>query len=118
MLSAMAVVYHMPMQTLTLADNQEVIVTAAAEDAAGNPASNFNPALWASSANAIASIANISENGLTATIVAGQVGTATITVTGQQGNGLPQFTTQFSVTVTAGVPTQFVFTFGTPTAQG
>jgi hypothetical protein len=105
------------MQTLTLSDNQEVIVTAAAEDAAGNPASNFNPALWASASNAIASIANISANGLTATVVAGQVGTTTVTVTGQQGNGLPQFTTQFQVVVTPGLPTQFVFSFGTPTTQ-
>jgi len=105
------------MQTLSLLDSQKAVVTAQPEDAAGNPASNFNPAVWSISDPTIGSFTNVSSDGLTATVVAGKVGTATVTVTGHQGNGLPAFSTDFSLVVGPGLPTQFNYVFGAPASQ-
>ena len=102
------------MQTLTLADTQSAVVTAQPEDANGNPATNFNTATWAVTDGTVCSVGSISSDGLTATITAEKSGTTTVTVTGQQGNFQPTYSSSFTVMVTAGVPTQFVFSFGTP----
>ena len=105
------------MQTLTLTDAQQVIVTAQPEDSTGNPATNFNPATWTVANPAICNVTALSASGLTGTVVGATVGSTTITVTGSTGNFGTAYSSTFSVTVTPGVPTQFVFTFGTPTEQ-
>ena len=105
------------MQTVTIQDFQKVTVSAQPEDASNSPAANFNPATWAVDNGAIAAVANVSADGLTADVVAKGVGTATVTVTGQQGNQLPQYATAFQVTVTPGVPTHFNFVFAAAVNQ-
>lgn len=105
------------MQMLTLTDAQEAIVTVQPEDSTGNPAINFNPATWVVANPAICSVTSLSASGLTGTVVGASVGTTTITVTGSTGNFGTAYSSTFSVVVTAGLPTQFVFTFGTPSAQ-
>lgn len=105
------------MQSVTFIDNQQVVVTAAAQDAAGDPSANFNPAVWTVTDPAVVTVTNVSADGLTATLVAVAAGTTTVTVTGHQGNGLPAFSSTFTVVITPNVPTQFLFTFATPTPQ-
>lgn len=101
-------------QTVTFNDAQQVVVTSQPVDSSGSNAVNFNPATWVSDTPTVCAVKDISADGLTATIYAVSAGTANITVTGEQGNFMPSYSSTFAVTVTASVPVAFVFTFGTP----
>lgn len=103
------------MQSVSLTDVQTLVVMAQPEDVSGNPAANFNPATWAVADNTVATVTGVSADGLSATLNGKKVGSTTVTVTGQQGNFLPTYTTSFSVTVNPDLPTKFNFVFGTPT---
>ena len=102
------------MQSITIQDIEKVTVTALPLDDANGTATNFNPATWVVTDPTVATVTNISPDGLTADIVSAGIGTTIVTVTGQQGNFMPQYNTAFTVTVTAALPTHFSFTFGTP----
>ena len=105
------------MQNLPINTSQKVVVTAIPVDSVGETAINFNPATWVTDKPTVATITDISADGLTATVVAQGVGTAVITVTGQQGNFQPSYSTSFTVNVVAGVPVAFNFNFATPVAK-
>jgi hypothetical protein len=106
------------MQSVTLSDNEQVVVTATPEDAEGNTSQNFVSCAWTPANPAICSIVNLAGNQLSGTLVAGQPGTTTVQVTGQNAaSGGAAYSTSFQVTVLGGPATQFSFTFGTPTAQ-
>ena len=105
------------MQSITIQDIQKVTVTAAPLDDANGNATNFNPATWTVENPAVATIANVSADGLTADVVSAGLGTTTVTVTGQQGNFMPTYTTSFTVVVTAALPTHFQFDFGAPVSK-
>jgi hypothetical protein len=102
------------MQSITIQDIQKVTVTALPQDDANGTATNFNAATWVVTDTDVATVSNVSSDGLTADIVSAGIGSTTVTVTGQQGNFMPQYSTAFTVTVTAALPTHFAFTFGTP----
>lgn len=105
------------MQSVSLKDTQKVRVTAQPEDAKGAQSTNFNDASWVSEDPTIASIANVAEDGLSADVVGQKPGTTIITVTGQQGNFLPTYQSQFTAAISADLATQFDFAFATPAAQ-
>jgi hypothetical protein len=106
------------MQNITLSDNQEVVVTATPEDAEGNASQNFVSCTWVPANPAICSIVNLAGNQLSGTLVAGEPGTTTVLVTGQNAaSGGAAYSTSFQVTVLGGPATQFSFSFGTPTTQ-
>lgn len=100
------------MQSISLTDTQKVRVTAQPEDAENNPGVETAPPTWASSATAIASITDLSVDGLGASVQGVSPGTAIITVTGTNATGT--FTTAFNAIVTGGPATQFNFVFGVP----
>jgi hypothetical protein len=105
------------MQSVTLADNQEVAVTAIPEDSSENPSQNFVSATWVPADPTICSVNVTTGNQLGANVVALKPGTTTVAVTGNASAEGPTYTTAFEVIVTGGPATQFSFTFGTPTAQ-
>jgi len=102
------------MQSIAIQDIQKVTVTAKPLDDAQGMATNFNAAVWTVSDAAVATVDNVSVDGLMADVTGLAPGTATVTVTGQQGNFAPNYATSFTVSVTAAPPTHFEFTFGTP----
>jgi hypothetical protein len=105
------------MPNLPLNTSQKVVVTATPVDTVGATATNFNQAVWTTDKASVATITDISADGLTATVVAQGVGSAMITVTGQQGNFQPNYSSSFTVDVVAGVPVAFTFSFATPVAK-
>lgn len=102
------------MQTTTLLDIEKKRVTAHPLDDAEGAAQNFNAGLWSSDHPEICAVGNLSTDGLSADIVGMAPGTANVTVTGQQGNFQPQYSTVFQVTVQAAPPTHFAFDFADP----
>ena len=97
----------------TLLDSQKVSLSVTAADAAGNP----DPSAKIAYAVDDATIAALTDNGDgTAEVVAGTIGTATVTATATDADG-NAITGTLAVTVTGGDATTLSIVPGTPVAK-
>jgi uncharacterized protein YjdB len=105
------------MQSVSMQYNETRPVTANGLDSGNQPTGNPpNPLNWVSSDPTVVSLTGAGTfNNVSMNLVAHTPGSATVTVTGSV-NGSP-YGDQFTVTVTAGVPTHFNFVFGPAVPQ-
>lgn len=103
---------------MILTATQKVRATLTIVDSKGNPARVDGAPQWASSDPNVASV-EPSADGLSADIVAGQTGTAQITVTADAdlGTGVRNITAFGDIEVVGGEAAALRVTFGTPSEQ-
>lgn len=103
---------------LTLNTEQKAIVTVRPLTAKGNPAVVDGPPGWAVADPSIASLV-VAPDGLSATVLAGAVGSTTITVSADADltAGVREITGTLGVTVTGAEAATLVLEAGTPTLQ-
>lgn len=102
---------------LTLTDSQQVDLTVAFADKAGNPASVDGAPVWTSSDETVLTVA-AGADGLSAVATAtGKLGTAQVTVTADAdlGSGTTSIAGTLDVTVLAGQAVAAVVSAGAPT---
>ena len=100
---------------MNLQDDQKVKLTLNPKDSAGNSASLDGAPQWSSSDTSIVTVTP-SADGLSAEVVSGNLGTATITVTADAdlGAGVKPLTASMDFTVIGGEATALGLTVGTP----
>lgn len=104
---------------LILTDTQQVPLTAAFEDKAGNPANVDGAPVWSSSDTTVLTVAAAAD-GLSATAVAtGKLGPAQVSVTADAdlGSGTTSISGVLDVTVQAGAAVAANISAGTPTEK-
>lgn len=103
---------------LVLTDTQQCDLTLQPVDKKGQPAAIDGTPSWSSSNEAVVAVA-VSANGLSATLVAGILGTAQINVTADAdlGAGVVAVTGTLDVQVVAGQAVAVALTPGIPTEQ-
>lgn len=96
-----------PITSLTLADGGSKIVQAQPKDAQNNPGVINSAPSWNSSDPTVATVGNVSADGLAATITAVAPGSCNITCNGNSAAG--NFSSALPTTVTGGPATSFGF---------
>jgi hypothetical protein len=101
---------------LTLKDTEKVTLSLTAVDAKNQPTAIPGTPSWSSSDTSIAAL-SVSADGMTATLTAGNEGTARVTVSATLPGVTAPITGILDVTVTAGDAVGITIVAGTPTAQ-
>jgi hypothetical protein len=106
------------MSALTLTDSQQCPVSVAFTDKKGNPALVEGAPVWASSDENVAKV-TAAADGMSAVIVAGNIGTAQISVTADAdlGAGVTSLASVLDLTVMAGAAVAANITTGAPEEQ-